>query len=46
LGQGRENARQYLKDNPELALELENKIRQEFDLGNIKRESSDDETAE
>ena len=26
LGQGRENAKQYLKDNPEIALEIENKI--------------------
>jgi len=28
LGQGRENAKQYLKDNPEIALKLENEIRQ------------------
>ena len=27
LGQGRENAKQYLRDNPEVALEIENKIR-------------------
>lgn len=27
LGQGRENAKQFLKENPELALEIENKIR-------------------
>ena len=27
LGQGRENAKQYLKENPEIALEIENKIR-------------------
>ncbi|VYT72990.1 recombinase RecA [Clostridium tertium] len=32
LGQGRENAKQYLKDNPELALEIENKIRIKYDL--------------
>ena len=28
LGQGRENAKQYLKENPEVALEIENKIRE------------------
>ena len=27
LGQGRENAKQYLKENPEIALEIENKIK-------------------
>lgn len=27
LGQGRENAKSYLKENPEIALEIENKIR-------------------
>jgi len=32
LGQGRENAKQYLKDNPEVALEVENKIRSKYEL--------------
>ena len=32
LGQGRENAKQYLKDNPEVALEIENKIREKYEL--------------
>lgn len=32
LGQGRENAKQYLKDNPDLALDIENKIRVKHDL--------------
>lgn len=32
LGQGRENAKQYLKDNPELALEIENQIREKYNL--------------
>lgn len=32
LGQGRENAKQYLKDNPEIALEIENKIRTKYEL--------------
>ena len=32
LGQGRENAKQYLKDNPEIALDIENQIRAKYDL--------------
>ena len=32
LGQGRENAKNYLKENPEIALEIENKIRAKYDL--------------
>ncbi|WP_040211761.1 recombinase RecA [Clostridium polynesiense] len=32
LGQGRENAKQFLKDNPEIALEIENIIRKKHDL--------------
>ena len=32
LGQGRENAKQYLKENPQLAFEIENKIREHYNL--------------
>lgn len=32
LGQGRENAKIYLKENPEIALEIENKIRSKYNL--------------
>lgn len=32
LGQGRENAKIYLKENPEIALEIENKIRLKYNL--------------
>ncbi|HEY5524379.1 MAG TPA: recombinase RecA, partial [Clostridium sp.] len=32
LGQGRENAKLYLKDNPEVALDIENQIRQKYEL--------------
>lgn len=32
LGQGRENAKQYLKDNPEITLTIENKIREHYAL--------------
>ncbi|MCM1117830.1 MAG: recombinase RecA [bacterium] len=33
IGQGRENAKQYLKDNPAVCQELESKVRQHFGLG-------------
>lgn len=32
LGQGRENAKLYLKDNPEVALDIENQIREKYKL--------------
>jgi recombination protein RecA len=32
LGQGRENAKTFLKDNPEIAAEIEGKIRQSAGL--------------
>ena len=32
LGQGRENAKNYMKENPELAFLIENKIREKHDL--------------
>lgn len=32
LGQGRENAKLYLKDNPEVALDIENQIRAKYNL--------------
>lgn len=32
LGQGRENAKQYLKENKEVSLEIENKIRAKYDM--------------
>lgn len=32
LGQGRENVRQFLKDNPELAKEIEDKVREAYGL--------------
>jgi len=33
LGQGRENAKDFLREHPELAMEIENKIRQAFNIG-------------
>lgn len=32
MGQGRENSKAYLKDKPEIAKEIENKIRENYDL--------------
>ena len=33
LGQGKENARQFLKDNPDLANEIEKKIKEKLGVG-------------
>lgn len=43
LGQGRDNVRNYLKENPEVAIEIENKIRKKYNLPEIK--SSDKKKA-
>lgn len=43
IGQGRENAKQYLKDNPEVLKEIENKIREMFNMGISKVKSSSEE---
>ena len=32
IGQGRENAKKYLEDNPQICLEVENKVREHFGL--------------
>jgi len=46
LGQGAENARQYLKDNPELANQIESKLREMF-MGNVSAKPKETEaTAE
>ncbi|MEH0111161.1 recombinase RecA [Tersicoccus sp. MR15.9] len=41
LGQGKENARQFLKDNPELADELERRIREKLGIG-VRAEAEQD----
>ncbi|MGI5999055.1 MAG: recombinase RecA [Lutispora sp.] len=46
LGQGRENARQYLKDNPEITKEIETKVREIYSLGLSKAKASLDESEE
>jgi len=37
LGQGRENSKLYLKENPEIALEIENIIREKYNLKLVKQ---------
>ncbi|HEC98748.1 MAG TPA: recombinase RecA [Nitrospirae bacterium] len=32
IGQGRENVKEYLRKNPEMALEIENKVRESFNI--------------
>ena len=32
IGQGRENAKLYLKENPEVMNEIENKVREKYNL--------------
>lgn len=43
LGQGRENARQFLKENPHIAAEIEQKVREEFKLGQVRGASASDQ---
>ncbi len=43
VGQGRENARQFLKDNPETADEIEEKVRQHFGIAKPDEENGGDE---
>ncbi|WP_330371161.1 recombinase RecA [Alkaliphilus transvaalensis] len=40
LGQGRENAKQFFKENPDLYLEVENKIREHYGLAPVKGNAS------
>ena len=37
IGQGRENAKQFLKDNPEICKEVENKVREYYDLQGVEK---------
>ncbi|RDU25242.1 recombinase RecA [Anaerosacchariphilus polymeriproducens] len=46
IGQGRENAKNYLKENPEILREIELKVRQEFGLLEEKDVKSDKEILE
>ena len=44
IGQGKENARQYLKDNPKMAIELEAKIREKMAPKVIPKKANEEET--
>ncbi len=46
LGQGKENARKFLKDNPQLGDEIEQKIKTKLGIGVAPAEESADEPAE
>ena len=46
LGQGRENVRQFLKDNPELTEEIENKVKAAFGLIKPTDQFAEDDGAE
>ncbi len=35
IGQGRENAKKYLQENPEISLEIENAVRKHYDLDTL-----------
>ena len=37
IGQGRENAKQFLKDNPEICKEVENKVREYYNLQGVEK---------
>ena len=43
IGQGRENAKQYLKDNPEIMKNIEKKVRDNFEEA-FERSLGDNET--
>lgn len=43
LGQGKENAKEYLKDNPQTANEIESKIRQSLSTGDMSVTASSEE---
>lgn len=38
IGQGRENAKQFLKDNPEICKEVENKVREYYQLQGVEKQ--------
>ena len=44
IGQGRENAKQYLKDNPQICAEVEAKVREHYGLGKA-ADAAQDEAA-
>ena len=43
IGQGRENAKQYLKDNPEVCEKISQKVREHYGFGSEKEENAQKE---
>lgn len=46
IGQGRENAKNYLKENPEVFAEIEKKVRERFELNSVEQTAQVEETEE
>jgi len=46
LGQGRENVKQFLRENPDLSLEIENHVRGERDLPTLEVSSQEESTTQ
>jgi recombination protein RecA len=46
IGQGKENAKQYLKDNPKIAEEVEDAVREKLGIAKIKRATKGNKTEE
>mgnify|MGYP001385366351 FL=1 len=44
LGQGRENAKQFMKENPEIFEEVHNEIRKHYNLDTIENEGEEEDT--
>lgn len=43
IGQGRENAKQYLRDNPDVCAEIEEKVREHYNIGEgVKEQPAED----
>jgi recombination protein RecA len=45
IGQGRDNAREFLKENPELRVEIENKVRTELGVPLLPVDGAPEEVA-
>ena len=46
IGQGRENAKQYLKDNPAVMAEIETKVRDHYGLNKVGEQGKSSDQAE
>lgn len=46
IGQGRENAKNYLKENPEVFAEIEKKVRERFELNSVEETAQEEQIEE